>query len=276
MTLRNLIFVCFSKDRPLQLDLCLRTAKKQCLDWERIKKVVIYKCSTPRYFKAYLCLKKEHPDVEFIKEEEFKTDLLYAINHYNYVFFCVDDTVFTRKFSLEEIINRLDYPTSLGFSLRLGKNTLFCFPYNAYNYMPNFIDNGSGIYEFIWTKAGLGDFSYPLELSSSVYEKEKIIDFLKKEEYKNPNELEWKLYSKLFELSVAYNRLFCYETSIAFSNPINKVQDFNPNSNRAGENSDYSPEKLLEKFESGKRINDIPFNGFVSNGCHQLVDFEFI
>ncbi len=273
----DIIFLCFSKDRPLQLDLCLKTAKKQCEDWEKLKKTIIYKASTPRYSKAYLRLKKEHPDIEFIKEKDFKTDLLCAIENYRYIFFCVDDTVFTNKFNVEEASIVLDSPQLelLGFSLRLGKNTEWCFSHGLYNYMPTFIGITPNISKANWTLTGFGDFSYPLELSSSIYKKETIFPVLEKAEYENPNGLEWKMYVNLFYFT-KHNNIAFYKVSVAFSNPINKVQEFNPRANRAGENIDYSPEKLLELFEEGKRIDNDPFDGFVSNGCHQLVDITFI
>jgi len=274
---RNIIFLCFSKDRPLQLDLCLRTARKQCQDWEKLKKTIIYKASTPRYSKAYLRLKKDYPEVEFIKEGDFKTDLLCAIENYRYIFFCVDDTVFTKKFNAEEATIVLASPhlEALGFSLRLGKNTEWCFPHNSYNYIPAFFNITDDILKANWTLTGFGDFSYPLELSSSIYKKEIIFPALEKTEYENPNELEWKMYVNLFYFT-DHNNIVFYKTSVAFSNPINKVQEFNPNANRAGENVGYSPEKLLEIFEEWKRIDDVPFDGFVSNGCHQLIDITFI
>lgn len=272
----NTVFLCFSKDRPLQLDLCLKTAKKQCQDWEELKRTVIYKASTPRYSEAYLRLEKDYPDVEFIKEGNFKTDLLCSIEDYDYIFFCVDDTIFTGKFFVKEGVAQAGLPNSLGFSLRLGQNTTFCFPNSCHNYMPYFIVSpSSNILEFSWKTAGLGDFSYPLEVSSSIYKKEKILDSLKNGRYQNPNGLEWEMYIHLFCYAES-DYLSCYKYSVAFSNPINKVQDFNPVANRAGENKDYSPERLLEIFEEGKKINDAFFDGFISNGCHQLVDIEFI
>ena len=93
---------------------------------------------------------------------------------------------------------------------------------------------------------------------------------LKALNYENPNELEALLYENRYSFSTKKERLLCSYTSIAFSNPINKVQSVFA-SNRAGENPLYTTEKLFELFEKGYRIDVTELAGFVPNGCHQEV-----
>ena len=58
--------IVFSKDRPLQLDLCLKSIKQNLFDDNNI--VVLYKTSTDLYESHYAKIKEEHDDVEFVKQ----------------------------------------------------------------------------------------------------------------------------------------------------------------------------------------------------------------
>jgi hypothetical protein len=267
------VTVIFSFNRPAQLDLCLTTNEKYCVEKNARNEIVLYKTSNERYEKAYQKVIEEHPKVQFLKETTFKLDLYEVIKKKRYVLFLVDDCIFTRKYSTSAISNFLDIcDGALGFSLRLGTNTEFCYPLYVKNNIPYMQKLGSNIYGFSWKEAGDGDFSYPLELSSSVYRVKDIKAVIEGPHYSNPNQLEWILYNYIPELS---NKAFLlsYETSPAFCNPVNRVQT--ENNNRVGLNPQYTIEKLLELYEEGYRIDTIPFDGFTSNGAHQEVDFTF-
>jgi tetratricopeptide (TPR) repeat protein len=111
----------FSKDRPLQLDGALRSWKRHCRDAASTKVKVLYKASSSRLSSLYARLKQEHPDVDFVREGDFRRDVLTLLRDENYVLFAVDDTVFIRDFAMADIVGALDrHPEALGFSLRLG------------------------------------------------------------------------------------------------------------------------------------------------------------
>jgi hypothetical protein len=65
----------------------------------------------------------------------------------------------------------------------------------------------------------------------------------------------------------------CYENSVTFCNPINKVQTVA--TNRAGSVVEYSSDHLAQLFESGYRIKVEAYTGFVPNACHQEVALNF-
>lgn len=272
-TKNDTITIIFSKDRPLQLDLTLTTNKKHCLEGNIRNEFVIYKANDERYEKAYQQVAREHPAVQFIKEDNFKLDLLESIKRRKYVMFLVDDCIFTRKYSFNKIVSLLDICDGvLGFSLRLGYNTKICYPIRAENDIPYIQMLGTNIGAFSWRQAGLGDFSYPLEVSSSVYRVEDIKPLLENLAYNTPNSLEWVLSNSV----TSFNHLqflLCYETSPAFCNPINRVQT--ENNNRVGVNPKYSIENLITLYEAGYRIDPKIFDGFTSNGCHQEADIDF-
>lgn len=258
-----MITIIFSRDRALQLDLTLKSLYANTDEYMDIH--VIYTCSNDRHEKSYEILKKEHKFVDFVREIDFKTDLLRLLHDKMYVLFCVDDCVFTNHFNMNEIINLLDVNNdAIGFSLRLGVNTTNCYSVNALQQFPPCVKVKENILMFGWYKADL-DFGYPLELSSSVYRVPDINPILCNLDYRNPNELEWMMYCSLNAYREYKPLLMCYETSIAFCNPINRVQT--TNNNRCG--NKYSSDLLLTEFEKCGRINYLDFQGLVSNGAHE-------
>ena len=267
------VTVIFSKDRPMQLDLTLRTNRKHCVEKNARNEIVLYKTSNDRYEKAYEQLSSEHPQVQFLKENNFKLNLYECIKKKSQVLFLVDDCIFTRKYSIDNISSFLDICDGvLGFSLRLGLNTKICYPLYIENDIPHMQKLGVNIYAFSWKEAGAGDFSYPLELSSSAYRIRDIKAIIEGLHYTNPNQLEWVMYNYVPKL-VNKPFLLSYETSPAFCDPVNRVQE--ENNNRVGSNSEYSLENLLDLYEQGYRIDDEPFNDFISNGCHQERELTF-
>jgi len=267
------ITLIFSYDRPAQLDLTLNTNHKYCIDHNLRNEWVLYKVSNDDYNKAYIQLAKEYPSVHFIMQGNFKIDVCKLLDGYEYVLFVVDDCIFTRSYSIHTLLSFLDMcEGALGFSLRLGTNTKYCYSFGLMNDMPRIQPMGKNIMAFSWKEVTVGDFAYPLELSSSAYRVNDIKPILEKTNYNTPNSLEWNMYQSLpYFLHKPF--LLSFEISVAFCNPINKVQT--ENNNRSGENSDYSVDYLLKLYKDGYRINPVPFEGFISNACHQEQEIEY-
>ena len=267
------VCIIFSKDRAMQLDATISSLKLQCADLKNIPVKVIYKITNPINNEQYKKLTLAYPEVEFIPEKNFKQDLIAAIRNYEFIVFSVDDNIFVRKFYLIEFFDTLKKQVdAVGFSLRLGKNTQYCYMLNRYQQLPEFKSITDDIIAFNWVHAEC-DFAYPLELSSSIYRVKEIMPLLKKLNYKNPNHLESLLYENRLNFCENKNSLLCSSTSIAFCNPINKVQKVCA-SNRSGNNPLYSSEKLSELFGKGYRIEIADLAGFVPNGCHQEVPLK--
>ena len=271
---RELATVYFSKNRPMQLELALTTHESHCREAILEYKAVLYTASNDRFEEAYEKLAYRFSNVMFVKQKSFKKDLLDIINYRKYLLFVVDDCIFTHDFSIAEMVGALDlFHGAIGFSLRLGKNTTNCYPIAKENIIPTIYDFTNNICAFNWMTAGQGDFSYPLEVSSSFYRTSDIFPMLESANYNTPNTLEWQMYLNL-KFYKYFPFLLSYKTSVAFCNPVNKVQ--NENNNRAVQNADYSTGNLLDMFSKGVKIDPKPFNGFVSSGAHQEVPFEFI
>jgi hypothetical protein len=263
-----------SFDRPMQLDATLKSFYRHCNNPYNYEIRVIYRVSNERFQSAYESLKSDYKNVIFIKENAFKMHLMQSIVDKTYILFVTDDCIFTHKFDLEVAKNLLSTdPEAIGFSLRLGKNTRVCYPIGKLNQLPDEINfdiiKDENINIIDWTKIKIGDFGYPLEVSSSLYEISIIKDLINNYDYNNPNDLEW-----IMACNLIYKRelcdLFFYDISVAFCDPINKVQKVN--NNRCGNYAIYNTEVLLDRFEKGERINVDFFNKFISSGCHQEID----
>jgi hypothetical protein len=273
-TKSDIVTVIFSKDRPLQLDLTLTTYEKYSNNRNIGYEFVIYKTSDDRFEKAYLQVMKEHPNIKFIKETTFKVNLYDCLKGKKYVLFIVDDCIFTKKYSIKNVCTKLDIcEGALGFSLRLGTNTKYCYSLGVDNNIPEMQLIGDNVVGFTWKSSVLDDFSYPLEVSSSVYRVNDIKPIIEGIHYSNPNQLEWVMYNYVPRL-IRRPFLLSFETSVAFCNPINKIQT--ENNNRVGVKPEYTIENLLKLYEAGYRIADILFDGFISNACHQEVDIDFM
>ena len=268
--MKKVVTVIFSRNRSLQLDLTLRTLQLHCADIHKLSDInVLYKADG-HHRESYEILKREYPDVIFVEEKSFKADLLNIVRDKSGILFSiVDDTVFVEDFLLANIVSNLESNLDcLGFSLRLGFNTVHCFPYGKSQDIPATakIENGVAN-KYNWQSAQL-DFGYAMELSSSIYRMEDIIEILENCEYNSPNSLE----DRFSECHIHTKpNLLMYDKSVAFSNPINKVQTDHPN-----KSGDISADVLLEYFMAGYRINDAPFNQYKNNGAHELVDIEVI
>ncbi len=293
----NVQTLIFSKDRPLQLHGTLESLRLRCRESAALPVSVICKASEAAYADGYDILKKEFGgrlQVEWIMETDFKKDLLAQVEDPGsagrgllhrlllrrpgvrrpHVMFLVDDNLFIRDFSMQQVVRKLDAtPSSIGFSLRVGKNTSYCYSNRCDQAFPRFTERGDGILEFSWPGQE-GDFGYPLEVSSSVYRTVDVITLLRTLPYSNPNRLEQGLSvsSRLFARK--HGRLLCFEQSVAFCAPVNKVQSILDN--RAGSTDEYSSGALNRLFLDGARIDVEKLNCFVPNAAHQEIDLPLI
>ncbi len=267
----DIVIIIFSKNRPLQLTALLESLKAYCLDLNENDITVLYKTDNYYTDNLYFNVQKEFENIFFLKETDFKQDLLSLLDTKKYVLFLVDDCLISWKFYLSEIIASLeDLPTAVGFSLRLGTNINYCYTMNCYQKLNECISYNNGKLIFDWTKQEY-DFGYPADISSSVYKTGIIKKIIENADIKNPNELESFLYIMCFSLfSNCKNLLLSYSTSIAFCTPMNRVQD--QFKNKCSNDSKYSVDNLLKLYEQGIRIDINKFKGIIPNSPHMEVE----
>jgi glycosyltransferase involved in cell wall biosynthesis len=272
---KSVVAVIFSKDRAMQLDACLRSFALHCKDIDQCHVCVIYTTSHERFERQYETLRSSYLKVEFIRQTCFHSDLVRTIKEVSHVMFLVDDNLFTGEWSLTEVLDALKHNgQTLGFSLRLGINTIGSYSLNKAQNPPEFREVAPNILKFSWTTA-LHDFGYPLEVSSSVYKVEHVLPLIKSSSaVTNPNSLEAFLDSSKDRFRTTQQELLCFARSVAFCNPVNIVQ--NDWINRSGDSYEHSVFGLMRRFDLGYRIDLRPFENFVSNACHQEVDLSFL
>jgi len=265
--------VIFSKDRPLQLDGTLRSFFARCQDVDRCQIKVLYRASV-EFQPLYDALIREYLTVGFVAEQDFRSDLIKILGASESILFVVDDNLFIRSFTATEMVEALmEHPQAIGFSMRLGRNTTFCYPLNKRQSLPSFETVGPQILRYDWTRADC-DFNYPLEVSSSVYRAADVLPLLRDMPFKNPNTLEGEFAARAPRFHTSHPQLLCFGLSRAFCNPINLVQKVCQN--RTGGKSDHSPERLAERFQTGARLDVGAYINFTPTGCHQEVPLHFV
>jgi GT2 family glycosyltransferase len=264
------VAIVFSKDRALQLDGTLRSFQRHLEDLDGSGITVLHTSSSPVHRAAYRVLEQEHPGVRFVAETAFRADLLRLLQAAEHVLFLVDDTLFTAKFSLRQQLALLaSRPRAIGFSLRLGRNTTYCYPQDIPQALPQFISVSPTVLSYRWPGAE-ADFGYPLELSSSLYRAGDLLPLLDRLEFSDPNTLESALAARASEYATTRDEILCYESSVAFSAPVNLVQD--AWRNRSGGRIRDSADSLVVRFLRGERITVEAYDGLVPRACHEEVD----
>ncbi len=298
-------------NRAMQLEAALRSFFLHGVDAGRVDLTVIWKATEENLARQYRQLIEEYKllhSVSFMHEANFRRDLLELLaekaglspgdfhgyrralrtgrlaeflgkRYLNllsdrFVLFLVDDNLFVRSFNLAEASGALNQTSqALGFSLRLGLNTTHCYTMNRTQRLPEFTPIAPGIMSFDWTDAEL-DFHYPLEISSSIYRMHEVLPLLNRLRFRNPNQLESRMSMHRRDFICTHPYLLCFERSVSFTNPVNRVQQVEEN--RAGKSAANSTNALAEKFSEGKRIDVPSYSGFVSKSCHQEVELQFI
>src|SRR3990167_5241609 len=157
--------VIFSKDRPMQLDATIRSIKINTQGFfDSIK--VLFK-PTNEFEIGYDIVKMEHPDVFFIREQNFREDVDFML--------------------------RGDFTSFL-----LGLNIDYCYSRNEPNVLFSFQDREEFI-RWEWRKEKW-DFGYPLSLTSHLFRTKDLKRWTNGLDFKNPNEYEDRLQARLNEV----------------------------------------------------------------------------
>ena len=291
MTIQTIIF---SKDRPLQLHATLASFALHAEDASQVPIHVLCRSSNESYARGYARVAEELGDrlqIHWIQETDFKADLLSVILEprpdsrrqrlwnrltlraprlrTEHLLILVDDNLFIRPFRLQEIAGTLRaHPDAIGFSLRLGRNTTSCYSMQCEQPLPDFEAAAPGL-RFAWS-GQVGDFGYPLEVSSSVYRSADLITLLRSLPYNNPNRLEQGLSAASGLYARRLPTLLCFEQSVAFCAPVNKVQSILDN--RSGAQEEYSSESLNNLFLDGYRVDVAALCDFVPRAAHEEIE----
>jgi hypothetical protein len=264
----------FSKNRAFQLEAALRSFRLHVKDAGDARLTVLHLATSARHARQYAALAEAYPDVVFLAEQRFRNDLLSLLASSRMIMFLVDDTLFTRPFSLGSAARTLTaQPRALGFSFRLGINTTYFYMLDLPQALPAFEPAGEGILQYDW-RGAQHDFGYPLEVSSSLYRCSDLVPFLEDLGFRTPNTLEAEVAMRRDVFADRRPLLLCFERSVAFSAPLNVVQgDF---ANRSRGTGDCSAEALSELFEQGFRLDVDAWADHTARGAHEEIEIRLV
>jgi hypothetical protein len=253
--------IVFSKNRPLQLDLTLRSIEKNFADCSRV--IVLHNNDYTNYSNAHATLCAEHDQVISWRQGEsiFSDVLAIALGaDDDYICFFTDDDIFYRPFVCGDYSNLNDTNMSC-FSLRMGTNITErqhdgVTGQDKCKQMYS-MDNDIVAWPKTWHMYG-SYWSYDLSVDGHIFRKEDVIQmmdelYLLQSRYKwgnTPNNLESEM-QRFWALRGNY--ILSPRHSVVVNSPNNRVQD--SHNNRSGDVFSYDGEFLLDKYMSGYRIN---------------------
>lgn len=252
--------VIFSRNRAMQLDALLRSIYQFAP--RLFSEIHVLYRADPEYDSAYRLLIPTHSGIHFIRQTDLKQETLHALSG-DLASFLGDDDVFygpvdpsVTDWLTEEI---------LCFSLRLGKNTTYCYSLDQTQEFDNFetLRNGD-VLRWKWREAPC-DLGYPFSIDGHVFRVPELKEALAGMSFNNPNELEdqWR------HTPTSREYMACYAQSRLVGIPANIVQQTYPNRHEHG-----STLELNELFLAGQRI-DLERMNFDVRSAHAPIPFVF-
>lgn len=258
--------IIFSKNRPLQLDLCLSSIRNNFK--ANLLVTVIYSCDS-EYESAYNDLKSAHSDINFWKQgKSLYRDISSRLHTADaeYVCFLTDDCFFFEESPLlcDQTLKVLFDTEQIGYySLRLGENTTHREFNNEFVLQPSVkeqkvIRNHRGMILYDRTQHLYGGYwNYPLSVDGHIYRSKDIIQFVDelcfleplKKWQQTPNAFEQALQRFVHELG---QLAICGKTSCVINSPNNRVQ--NTADNKHGIHYSIPCKDMLEYYNQGRRI----------------------
>ena len=265
----SLALIVFSKNRPAQLDLLLRSLTVNAPDlFSRIE--VLWHCNPGTMEEGYehcIGLHYRNKKITFTAQTIFRMEvemLMDAVTE-DFVAFGMDDCVLYRPLP-EGVVEFAD--DVLCFSLRLGMNTRVCYPMQTTQWFgvqkPD--EHGQTI-AWEWGKAS-GDLGYPGSLDFHLWRTADIWPALAEYNWENsPNEIEDCLVAHCRELAEEKPRVASFSESCVVGIPANRVSATHEG-NRMEGRKDETPEALNERFLAGGRLSLATVDAAKVDGAH--------
>ena len=260
--------IIFSKNRPLQLDLTIKSIKKNFPD---CSKIIVLHNNDAEFSEAHTTICHEHEEIEsWQQSNSIFNDVFIASSTIENDFICffTDDNIFYKLFECGNYNFLQDVSTSC-LSLRMGTNITERH-HNGITGQDKcqkmfYTDNDMIAWPKTWH--GYGSYwSYDLSVDGHVFRQKDIISMMDElcflqSRYNwgnTPNVLESEI-QRFWP--IRGNHIVAPKHSVVFNSPNNRVQDSHQD-NRSGDSFDYDSQFLLDKYISGDRINleDLSFD----------------
>lgn len=171
--------IVFSKDRAAQLDLCLTTFFRYNLNFNG-HITVIYTHSDDDFKKGYDILKQDIGNVNFVREHNFKSDLISVVKMYTdkHIMFLVDDDIFLRQFDFDDVADEMMNDDICCFSLRLGERIDKNYEKGNITKPPH-VMRTDNVITWAWRGADT-DWGYPMSVDGHVFRSSDIVGRVEK------------------------------------------------------------------------------------------------
>ena len=251
----------FSKNRAMQLDAFLRSAKKHA-PYASI--IAMCAFTNGDHEDAYIQAMDEHPEMQGCWAwDDFgggtiEDQVRHTLKQHERVVFHTDDEIFYRTPPADLLDNDQDI-----IMLRQGRNTTYCHPLDCEQEVP------AGFPRWRWRDAQ-HDFGYPLSLNATIYRSEWItplLDF----HFNNPTQLEAALACHHNQFTVEYAVAAEHSCTVALPHNVVSVDSNCPR----GGNPEWQPDALCQKYRDGWRIDLDAMDFSNITAAHQEVPLEF-
>lgn len=262
--------IIFSKDRAPQLRLLIYSIQKNAPHAFNLN--VIYKSSNKEFESGYEKVKGEFSSLcNFVEQtDNFKEDVLNLLDSDSeFSCFFTDDDIIYESFDVEKVKNSVRSDDDVFcFSLRLGKNTNFCYAMNTPNVFRDYSE-AEDVLKWDWTVHYL-DFGYPLSVDGHIFRTKDILKLTKKVGFTNPNTYEAGL--QIFDTFPKF-KMASFSESVLVNTPNNIVNTSFANRNGLTHGADVR--ELNSQYLEGKIIDmeSMDFSNIV--GCHQEIEFKY-
>ncbi len=249
----------FTRDRPMQLDACLRSLAENAP--QLAPATVLVRWTNDDYENGYRTLTAEHADCQYVFETDFARDVHEILPTLAaHTLFLCDDSITYRPLPVDP--DDVFTDDVISFSLRLGRNIRYCHPRDLHHGLPKSLEERGPFLVWDWAEApegdvfawkGLeGDFGYPYSLDGIVHRAGQIADYLNGANFVNPNRMEGCVLAALRRDGLP-PKLASYHESVQVGLPINQVNT--EVKNRVGLDHPTPIDDLNDRYLDGERID---------------------
>lgn len=250
--------IVFSRDRPAQLDLLLRSMKANAPAFFKYRPWVVARVDD-EYYRGYHLLWDDWPDVRLTVEnpdQDFRTIVGKLLREAasDKVAFFVDDDVIYRPLPVPHPSKWLDlFPDTLCFSLRLGLNTDECYSMGGVDQGLPLAKTLGHFLSWDWRDPQSRlDWAYPGSLDGHIWRRDDLLRLLDGEPFTNPNQLEEVLMHGCRQ-TIYPSRIASFKESVLVGIPANSVSETH-GSNRHGNLAGLGVQALNEGYLAGGRL----------------------
>jgi hypothetical protein len=278
--------VIFSKDRPAQLDLLLRSWSEQVPEWPKFAVSVLYKSTDPEFDRGYEIVRRTFPSV-FLQPEDasrtFKGHIIALIEREEreLFHFLADELVFLRGYTTSDEPFQLLRKRSdiAAVSLRMSPRINFSQPLNmptppprlrrgniwTWKALPRWVER---VTRHFGVHSAWGDWRLQINVDGNVMRyPELLAHFRTLPEIQGLNKLE----TIFVQNPLPEPYLVCYQESRLINLALNRVD---PHSTYpfAG----HSAHDFNRRFLAGERLSYKKLVGLNHNACHIIVEPDWI